>query len=44
VGVMVARNGIDSVFVMFAGTSIVGALAAARMIETRRRRLEEIAT
>ena len=44
VGVMVARNGIDSVFVMFAGTSIVGALAASRMIETRRRRLEEIAT
>ncbi len=43
VGFMVAANGIASVFLMFAAASIVGILAAARMIETRDRRLEEIA-
>lgn len=43
VGVMVGAIGIGSVFWMFAGVSVVGALAASRMIETRDRRLEEIA-
>jgi len=43
VGMMVAAEGIDSVFMMFAGFSFAGALAATRMIETRARRLEEIA-
>ena len=43
VGVMVGASGIGSVFWMFAGVSVIGALAATRMIETRDRRLEEIA-
>jgi putative MFS transporter len=43
VGVMVGRKGISSVWLMLAGVSIVGALAATQMIETRDRRLEEIA-
>jgi putative MFS transporter len=43
VGFMVAAKGIRSVFLMFAAASIVGTLAARRMIETRDRRLEEIA-
>jgi putative MFS transporter len=43
VGVMVAANGIGSVFLMFAGVSVVGAAAACGMIETRGQRLEEIA-
>ena len=43
VGVMVGAIGIGSVFWMFAGVSVIGALAATRMIETRGRRLEEIA-
>jgi MFS transporter, putative metabolite:H+ symporter len=43
VGVMVGATGIGSVFWMFAGVSVVGALAATRMIETRDRRLEDIA-
>jgi MFS transporter, putative metabolite:H+ symporter len=43
VGVMVAARGITSVFWMFAGISVVGALVATGMIETRDRRLEEIA-
>jgi MFS transporter, putative metabolite:H+ symporter len=43
VGLMVGAIGIGSVFWMFAGVSVVGALAATRMIETRDRRLEEIA-
>jgi len=43
VGVMVGAEGIDAVFLMFAAVSVVGALAATRMIETRNRRLEEIA-
>jgi putative MFS transporter len=40
---MVGATGINSVFWMFAGVSVIGALAATRMIETRDRRLEEIA-
>ena len=40
VGFMVAAKGIRSVFLMFAAASVVGTLAALRMIETRGRRLE----
>jgi MFS transporter, putative metabolite:H+ symporter len=43
VGIMVGVQGVNSVFLMFAGAAVVGALAATRMIETRDRRLEEIA-
>jgi putative MFS transporter len=43
VGYIVAAEGIRSVFLMFAGVAIVGALAAARMLETGNRRLEDIA-
>lgn len=43
VGFMVAAQGVGSVFIMFAVTSLLGALAAFGMIETRARRLEEIA-
>jgi putative MFS transporter len=35
--------GIQSVFVLFAGIAVVGAVAATKTIETRNRRLEEIA-
>jgi putative MFS transporter len=43
VGFMVHADGVSSVFLMFAGVSVLGALAALRMIETRERSLEEIA-
>jgi MFS transporter, putative metabolite:H+ symporter len=43
VGFMVDEKGIHSVFLMFAGISVVGALAATCMVETSDRRLEEIA-
>ena len=43
VGFMVEAKGIHSVFLMFAGMSVVGAFAATRMVETSGRRLEEIA-
>ena len=44
VGVLVAtRYGINSVFLMFVGVGVLGALAASRMIETRNRRLEDLA-
>jgi len=43
VGFMVDTKGIHSVFLMFAGISVVGALAAIGMVETSDRRLEEIA-
>ena len=43
VGVMVDAKGIHSVFLMFAAISVVGVLAAACMVETTDRRLEEIA-
>lgn len=43
VGMLVDAKGIGSVFLMFAAVSVIGALAATRMIETRGRRLEEIA-
>ena len=44
VGLMVARGGISSVFMMFAAVSVLGALAGSRMLETRNRRLEDIAS
>jgi MFS transporter, putative metabolite:H+ symporter len=43
VGLMVDAKGVAPVFLMFAGVSAVGALTATRMIETRDRRLEDIA-
>jgi putative MFS transporter len=43
VGFMVTAQGIGSVFLMFAATGLLGMLAAFGMIETRARRLEEIA-
>ena len=43
VGFMVAAKGINSVFLMFAAVSAIGALAATCMVETRDRRLEDIA-
>jgi putative MFS transporter len=43
VGLMVNAKGVQSVFLMFAGVSVVGAIAATSMVETRDRRLEEIA-
>jgi MFS transporter, putative metabolite:H+ symporter len=43
VGIMVDAKGVQSVFLMFAGISVVGALAATYMVETSGRRLEEIA-
>lgn len=43
VGFLVDAKGIHSVFLMFAGISAVGALAATSMVETTGRRLEEIA-
>lgn len=43
VGLMVSKQGIASVFLMFAVVAVFGALAASRMIETRDRQLEDIA-
>lgn len=43
VGVIVDAKGVNPVFLMFAGMSVVGALAATCMLETSDRRLEEIA-
>jgi putative MFS transporter len=43
VGVMMVSHGISSVFLMFAGVALVGAIVATQMIETRNRRLEDIA-
>jgi putative MFS transporter len=43
VGMLVHSKGVSAVFLMFAAVSVVGALAATRMIETRGRSLEEIA-
>jgi putative MFS transporter len=42
-GLLLHKHGIASVFMLFAGVSIIGAIAAVRMIETRGRSLEEIA-
>jgi putative MFS transporter len=43
VGYMVDRSGTGAVFLMFAAVAIVGAVTATQMLETRNRRLEEIA-
>jgi putative MFS transporter len=43
VGAVMSAQGIAAVFLMFAAVSVAGALAASQMIETRGRRLEEIA-
>jgi putative MFS transporter len=42
VGVVLAKDGIATVFLMFAATTVVGLAAAWRMIETSNRSLEEI--
>jgi putative MFS transporter len=39
----VVTHGIGSVFLIFAGIAVIGAVAATQTIETRNRRLEEIA-
>ncbi|MGE3841084.1 MAG: MFS transporter [Vicinamibacterales bacterium] len=43
VGALVPAGGIASVFLMFAAVSAVGGVAALGMLETRNRRLEEVA-
>jgi putative MFS transporter len=43
VGLLVHKDGVVSVFLMFTGVSLVGMLAATLMTETRERTLEEIA-
>jgi putative MFS transporter len=43
VGYLVVQRGIGAVFLMFAAAGVIGAVAAAAMLETRNRRLEEIA-
>jgi len=42
-GLMMVSHGIESVFLLFAIIAVVGAVAATQMIETRNRRLEDIA-
>lgn len=42
VGIVLTRQGIATVFLMFAAVSVVGLIAATRMIETTNRALEEI--
>ncbi len=43
VGLIVTSQGVASVFLMFAGISVIGALTATRMLETQNRSLEDIA-
>ena len=43
VGYLVAHSGTGAVFLMFAAAGVIGAVAATAMLETRNRRLEEIA-
>ena len=43
VGYLVEARGTAAVFMMFAAAGVIGALAATQMLETRNRRLEEIA-
>jgi putative MFS transporter len=43
VGYLVSSRGTAAVFLMFAGAGVVGAAAAAGMLETRNKRLEELA-
>ena len=42
-GLMMVSRGIESVFLLFAAIALIGAIAATQMIETRNRRLEDIA-
>ena len=42
-GYLVEASGTGAVFLMFAAAGIVGAITGALMLETRNRRLEEIA-
>ena len=44
VGLIMTTQGIASVFLMFAVVAMLGALAASRMLETRDRQLEDIAS
>jgi putative MFS transporter len=43
VGYLVAARGTGAVFLMFAAAGVIGAVAAVGMLETRNRRLEELA-
>ena len=43
VGYLVAEGGTAAVFLMFAGVAVAGAIAATQVLETRNRRLEDIA-
>lgn len=43
VGYLLAAGGTAAVFLMFAGAGVIGAVAATGMLETRNRRLEELA-
>ncbi len=43
VGYMMVTTGIDTIFLIFAGIAMLGAFAATQTIETRNRRLEDIA-
>jgi putative MFS transporter len=43
VGLTMVSHGISSVFLLFAGIAVVGAIAATQTVETRNRRLEDIA-
>ena len=43
VGYFVAERGTGAIFIMFAAAGVIGALAATFMLETRNRRLEDIA-
>jgi len=43
VGLMMVSHGISSVFLMFSGVAISAPLQRTQMIETRNRRLEDIA-
>jgi putative MFS transporter len=42
VGVVLTAQGVAAVFLMFACTTVIGFIAATRMIETTNRSLEEI--
>jgi MFS transporter, putative metabolite:H+ symporter len=44
VGLIMTAQGIASVFLMFAVVAVLGAIAASRMLETRDRQLEDIAS
>ena len=43
VGYLVAEQGTGAVFLMFAAVGVIGAIAATQVLETRNRRLEDIA-